>query len=694
MIRTFGIVSLTNEDEDNNENLVAYLRHLAPESNLQIYDNWDECIDFITDATENSRQIDLIISLSSLSEINESLQNLIQELSNIDSVYILCRTVSSSTNFRANNPKIHGIYKDYQSLINELLNVMNVHRSSYRRFASDNFAVATMAPLLTSAITTASSDTSDINHQKDEKKQEVECMYSQLARDILMSAESNKTEMLDFCRQQYADDKTQLRFIQEFEEHYQPQKAIFWYTRDTFLYRLLNKALRENDIDTLYSLRYFIKDLHCQIEDFHAKQMVTNTRIITLYRGQLIKTDEFEQKVKHNLNGFLSVTSFLSTTMFKELAIIFAGNGTEIDTQSVLFQIDIDQSVQNFPYANISTESDFGDVEGEILFTMGSVFRILSIKSIGKNMWSIHLKLTGEEDEELKNLTKYMRGGLDQFTPEIHLARLLFEMAEYHKAIKYLQKVMQDSQVMNDPIICFYVNNELGDIYERIGERNISEEYYWKALKVNLEHLPENHLALMTADSIRALLHKRTGDLEQTLVYYNKMLESSFKYREGCEADSDYRNIAMIYAEQERYSEAMEMCYKALDIQFKTLPKNHPSFAETYHLMSKISAKQNKSDESIQYLEKTLEIQQHSIPSGHPSFIATYYGLDKFKEALECIKKKNQLLIKQLPEISQIDVETTRTRYQKLIEDANELLEILRQRDGNDISTQKSDSVI
>ncbi|CAF3498614.1 unnamed protein product, partial [Rotaria sp. Silwood2] len=242
--------------------------------------------------------------------------------------------------------------------------------------------------------------------------------------------------MLGFCCRQYADNEAQLRFTQDFENHYDSHKVIFWYTRDTFLYRLLNKALREQDIDILYSVRYFIRNLHLQFKDYHSKQISTNTtaeneKMITVYRGQLIKNEEFERKIRHNLGGFLSVTSFLSTTMVKQLGAIFSGNGGEIDTQSVLFQIDIKQSVKKFPYANISTESVFCEEEGEILFTMGSVFRILSIQSTGINMWYIHLKLTGEEDEELMKLIEYLTGGFGPFTSGIHLARLLFEMAQY-----------------------------------------------------------------------------------------------------------------------------------------------------------------------------------------------------------------------------------------------------------------------
>ena len=91
-----------------------------------------------------------------------------------------------------------------------------------------------------------------IHNRADSKRQEADFMYSQITRDILLSVESSQAEMIEFCRQQYIDDEVQLRNIQEFEENYRPCKAIHWYKRDVFLYRLLNKALREKDVDVLY----------------------------------------------------------------------------------------------------------------------------------------------------------------------------------------------------------------------------------------------------------------------------------------------------------------------------------------------------------------------------------------------------------------------------------------------------------
>ena len=106
------------------------------------------------------------------------------------------------------------------------------------------------------------------------------------------------------------------------------------------------------------------------------------------------------------------MTSFFSTTQKENLATVYAGDlgkskGVSTE-QSFLCQIDIDRSINKFPYANISSQSVFDETGSETLFTMGAVFRILSIHfDSDQGFWNVHLKITGDEDKELRNLSDY-----------------------------------------------------------------------------------------------------------------------------------------------------------------------------------------------------------------------------------------------------------------------------------------------
>ncbi|CAF1324402.1 unnamed protein product [Rotaria sordida] len=330
------------------------------------------------------------------------------------------------------------------------------------------------------------SSSSSLFHEET-KRQEAEFMYAEILREILIQIDSTEDEMLDYCRQKYADNKAQLVFIEEFKEYYDPCNAIFWYTRDTFLYRLLNTAFREQDIDTLYALRYFIKHLHEQLMELHSlsktdTKNATTSNIETVYRGQLMNSNEFDRKIHYNINGFLSVNTFLSTTANKELAAFFVSDNItsssiideKDETKRILFQIDIDQTVNKFPYANISTKSAFGDDEGEMLFTMGAVFRITSIK----------------------------------------LERYEDALLMYEKSLEIRLSVLPNAHSM---IATVY--NNIAQVYYLQGISGKAAEFWKKALAIQQTSLPSDHPILgRTYQSIAIALYEH-GHLEQALEY-------------------------------------------------------------------------------------------------------------------------------------------------------------------------------
>ncbi|CAF1656917.1 unnamed protein product, partial [Didymodactylos carnosus] len=80
--------------------------------------------------------------------------------------------------------------------------------------------------------------------------------------------------------------------LNEFNETYSSDCAVSWYTKDTFLYRVLNKALRHQDIETILLLHFFIVDLHNQLKQEYEKQL--GSERTKLYRGQLISKQEVE----------------------------------------------------------------------------------------------------------------------------------------------------------------------------------------------------------------------------------------------------------------------------------------------------------------------------------------------------------------------------------------------------------------
>jgi hypothetical protein len=247
-----------------------------------------------------------------------------------------------------------------------------------------------------------------IRHLAKENKQFI---AFQLLMDMLLRLDQNKyakDELLLFCRSKYSYNLTELRKIDDFEESYRSEDAAKWYTRDSFLYRLLNESLRIETIDPIVKMRYYIHDLHNQLAQLQPSfiQSLNGEKNLTLYRGQTMKINELNE-IRENFDGFISMNSFVSATQNKEVAFMFSGDGitTNPDEEvSVIYEMAIDTDIRSTPYATIKS---FMDNEEEILISMGPIFRIGEVNKEPDHdgVYNIKLRMEHIEDELWNKLT-------------------------------------------------------------------------------------------------------------------------------------------------------------------------------------------------------------------------------------------------------------------------------------------------
>ena len=65
----------------------------------------------------------------------------------------------------------------------------------------------------------------------------------------LPSNDKAKQRMIRACRIYYLDNERELQQIDEFERSYTSEECIKWCTPETFVYEMVNKALRTEDIE-------------------------------------------------------------------------------------------------------------------------------------------------------------------------------------------------------------------------------------------------------------------------------------------------------------------------------------------------------------------------------------------------------------------------------------------------------------
>ncbi|CAF0992294.1 unnamed protein product [Adineta ricciae] len=244
--------------------------------------------------------------------------------------------------------------------------------------------------------------------------------------------------------------------IDEFKRDYQSNAAIQWYTRDTFLYRLINQALRCEDTETLFACRLFITDLQNQLSELHEETIRSNSpsdnTIITSYRGQFMSSSAIEQ-FRENIGNLISTNAFLSTSLAFDIAVMFAGgSGSKSTTslQTVLFCVEIDPKIENTrPYAQIKHFSNFQE-EDEVLFAVGTVFRIekFDTLSVTNDVLVIHLQMVDENEVPSISFDFSQLQPFEQIQDRIYAFISLAALFERDNQSKHVKTILEKTKVL------------------------------------------------------------------------------------------------------------------------------------------------------------------------------------------------------------------------------------------------------
>ncbi len=307
-----------------------------------------------------------------------------------------------------------------------------------------------------------------------------EFVFFQLLIDCLLRMRSNqmdKNELITLCKKEYENNDSELNNIVEFENNYSYEKALWWYTRDTFFYKILNKALRSQNIHMLFLFRSFIVDIRRQLYHYmHSKS-------VHVYRSQLMSIEELDD-LKKNIGQFISINSFFSTSNEPSIALLFMANtNQETNLERVLFEIEAVYNADTTkPFADISSQSHFAE-ESEVLFMLGSIFRLNSISYGDNQIWTIRMTLCSDDEHEFKQVFTFMKK--QNGTGETNLrifAKILWKMGKLDLAEKYYIRLINQIST-NDPLLLNLYEN-LGEIAALKHDYNMSIQWHQKSLNI------------------------------------------------------------------------------------------------------------------------------------------------------------------------------------------------------------------
>ncbi|CAF1474401.1 unnamed protein product [Adineta ricciae] len=554
------------------------------------------CIDYITDIVQE--QIIMILSKTAL----ENLPQHIRDLSQLHSIYI----VDDGPKEAHNSLKLRGIHTNLGQVCRQL-----------------EIDLVSFTTNLTAISSVLSNDT-NINKN---------LIYTQMLKDLILETDDTtdlQKDMLDFCREQYAGNEIQLKFIDEFEHDFRPQEAVRWYTRQkTFLFKMLFRAFRLPDPYILFKLRFYIQHLQ--------HQMKSNLLSIptTIYRAQYVSHNLYETLLKNNgglmiFNTFLFAHKTKDTTEQQQQKS--KSSSPESDVIFVLFQMKLDVQIPMIELQN-NTE--------ELLLPAATVFRISSVKKRDRTIPVIKLSVNADLFIITKEITKNIYATIHDSFLLLRIVKLMKHVKDIHN-MEYVCDILSNHPlVIQDP----KVNLTIGGLYHILCCYYYEEKQYdralqqsQKSLQIYLRVLPPDDLKLTPAyNNMGSIYHKQGLDTE-ALDFHRKAYDIQV-LSSNPDLDSIVAyagNIASVLVKQGKYEEALPYLQRDLQIRQRLYPNgNDLELSTKYHNLAGAQFRLNQYYKALENYQKCLEIELKLHPSNHATVAVTYYSMATVLERLQ-----------------------------------------------------------
>ncbi|CAF3459992.1 unnamed protein product [Rotaria socialis] len=599
VLKNVVLIWLDEHIDDNNEicqNVVTKLRNII--NNIITYTDDDQCVQYI-DSISNDK-VYLIVS----STLGQRVVPYVHLLSQVDSIFIFCGNKKRYEQWAKNWPKIKGVFM-------QIAPICEVLKQTSSEYESNAISISFMA-------------TND--HETNKNLNQLDCsfMYTQILKEILLTIKfkpEHLEEFINFCREQFAKNDTELKNIKLFEQEYYDHTPIWWYTSECFLYPMLNRALRLMDVDIIIKIGFFIRNLHDDIEQLYSKQFAGyhSGKTLTLYRGQGLSKSNFDQMMKTK-GGLIAFNNFLSTSKNRDISLGFARKTlSNLELVGILFTMTIDPSKSTTPFASIIGVSEFAD-EDEVLFSMHTIFRIHDIKPINENdrLFQVDLIMTSDSDKDLEMLASRMRK--ETFSDAegwYKLGLVLIKMGHLDKTQQIYEILLKQATHESDKASIY---NQLGRIKDFQEKENEAVKFYEKSLEIYQKTPPPNRLNIAYVYNGIGNAYRNMNDYSKALSSHGIALEIRQELLSSTDPDVGYshNNIGMVYERMQDYTNALSSYKKALEILQQKLSSADPNLGFLYYNIGNTYYNMGAYSQALPFYERAVDTAERALPSNHP----------------------------------------------------------------------------
>lgn len=468
----------------------------------------------------------------------------------------------------------------------------------------------------------------------------------ELLIDCLLRIETHPTDRkraLNLCREVSKGNTIDLSIIDEFERTYTQQNALWWCIKDSFISRLLNQTLEEQKIDVLYSLRFFLQDVDKQL------QLNRCSSTIRTYCGRSLTHEQF-QTLKKSIGDYISINSFLSTTLncqtaLKHLPTLEKSNG-------FLFEIDVDPNLSGMKSFGSTNQSD------EILFMIGSIFRIDDIIYQAKQPTIIRMTLISNNDSQMQiDLNSFKSDVNTDEMNSLIFGEILYKMGKFIHAEKYYRKLLTEfsSEDFYQISQCYFA---LGNLAMERNDEKTSLEYHQKSLNSKREIFDDDNPSIADSYNSFADIERKKGNATEALEWYHKALNIWTRAygNDHQKIGMCLNNIACLYGEQKDFEKTLEYQQKALEIMQKHFSAEHLCLGQAHNNIGSVYRCLKQYDRALEHYRISMEIKSKSFSAKHPSMALAYNNIanvyeemNQWKQGLEYYEKAAAIYRQRFP---------------------------------------------
>ncbi|CAF2251126.1 unnamed protein product [Rotaria magnacalcarata] len=569
-----------------------------------LFDNESECLAYIS-SIKNETVLLIVSGLCATLNLLSALH----KLRHVDSIFIFCQNKNNYEKLKKDYCKIIGIFNEQRSLALSIKNAIEIVDKQSTIFALY--------------------DTDKQKSMRDLSRESGSFIFLQLFKQAMKqmamnngSTNESKHEMIDRCRMYYRGNEKEIKNIAEFEKGYTPNQAIRWYTRDSFIYKLINKALRTDDIDSLYNYRFYIVDLSKCLAESIGHHIAVNTFFSTSRQISVAEVSfQDEDEVIFDLGTVFKIESFQCKGENRYwICRMKASDEGQVIAQEYL----------DFKQAELNKSSDIEIILGDLLHDMGEwlkshiYFEQLAVRRI--NDPQVHFAIArshdalNRSDHALSHLKQAYILAMESDTKCFALAA---KICYYSSRVYYTCNNFADALVFNKKALELYRraganDNQAGIAHALRGagliyflkcEHEASLEHFQQALQLFQDVYPFDHPDKSTALSSLSYSYYLIGEYERALQY---MLDGTAIHERLLPKDHpqlavDFTCVGKLLYKQGKYDAALQRFYYATDLYDRRIMEINRTYAVILNNIGKALYRLNKLDEACAYYRKALE---------------------------------------------------------------------------------------